>query len=86
MSNLVDRLKRAAQATRQANAPGRFAQNGHPVMCLQCGHDQFDISQAQLNTAGMSLLGLDWTNPSATILVCKHCSRIEWYKNSPERR
>ncbi len=32
-----------------------------------------------MNTSGMSLVNLDWLNSEASALICKECSRIEWY-------
>lgn len=56
---------------------------GRLVTCPQCGHEHFSEGSAQLNTAGMTFLGLDWADRSATILICKQCGRIEWYMQRP---
>jgi len=45
----------------------------------------FDKSEAQLNTAGMTFLNLEWANRSATTLICTTCSRIEWFLNEPKQ-
>ena len=52
---------------------------GEPVVCPHCGSRDFEKSDAQLNTVGLTFLGLDWANRSATILICKNCGRIEWF-------
>lgn len=52
---------------------------GHIVTCSHCGGEEFDERSAQLNTAGLSFLDLDWANRSATVLVCKHCGHLEWF-------
>lgn len=52
---------------------------GRQVVCPHCGGVEFDESQAQLNTAGMTFLGFDWANRSATVLVCRACGHIEWF-------
>jgi hypothetical protein len=46
---------------------------------------ELDHGPAQLNTAGMTLLNLDWANRSATILACERCGRIEWFLQPPDR-
>lgn len=57
---------------------------GKPVLCSHCQHDQFTQREAQLNTAGMTFFGLDWANRSATVLVCKQCSHLEWFLDAPK--
>lgn len=52
---------------------------GRQVECAHCGSVDFEQSTAQLNTAGLTFLGLDWANRNATILVCKECGHIEWF-------
>ena len=37
------------------------------------------MREAQLNTAGMTFLKLDWLNKTATIFVCEDCGRLEWF-------
>ncbi|MCH0538527.1 hypothetical protein I3F58_02920 [Streptomyces sp. MUM 203J] len=49
------------------------------VVCPFCRFDQFWEREIKLNTAGMSFLGLDWANKSATGLVCAQCGRIEMF-------
>ena len=58
---------------------------GKPVVCPHCEGQDFDLGSAQLNTAGMTLLNLDWANRSAHTLICVGCSRIEWFLEKPER-
>lgn len=50
-----------------------------PLTCAHCGGQLFDERQAQLNTAGMTFLKLDWLNKSATVFVCINCGRLEWF-------
>ena len=52
---------------------------GHSVVCSHCGSEHFEGSTAQLNTAGLTFLNLDWANRNATILICKTCGHIEWF-------
>jgi hypothetical protein len=36
-----------------------------------------------LNTAGMTLLGLDWANRTAATLMCDQCGLIHWFGKPP---
>jgi len=47
--------------------------------CQVCNHNRFFTRKAQLNTAGMSLMDLDWANKSANCYVCENCSYIHWF-------
>lgn len=49
------------------------------VVCSHCGGAEFEETPAQLNTAGLTFLGLDWANRSARVLVCKNCHHLEWF-------
>ncbi|WP_100655582.1 hypothetical protein [Alteromonas flava] len=53
--------------------------NNHKIKCIHCGHQRFELGEAQLNTAGLTFLNLDWANRSAYILMCKECSHIIWF-------
>lgn len=52
---------------------------GRTVTCSHCGGQDFEKSDAQLNTAGLTFLGLDWANRRATVLACKGCGHLEWF-------
>ena len=52
---------------------------GKKLTCVVCKHDRFAHRKAQLNTAGMSLLDLDWLNKSANCYVCENCTYIHWF-------
>lgn len=52
---------------------------GAAVTCTHCGGIDFDQSEAQLNTMGLTFLNLDWANRSATIFICMNCGHIEWF-------
>lgn len=57
-----------------------------PTMrCLVCSHDSFDRAQYMLNTQGMTLLGWDGFNRTASCLVCRSCGYIHWFAPSPPR-
>jgi hypothetical protein len=55
------------------------ANGGRSLKCLVCGHDRFWQREAQLNTAGMTFLGLDWANASGICVVCANCGFIHWF-------
>jgi len=57
-----------------------FVVMGFPVKCSHCGSNEFYEREAQLNTAGMTFLNLDWANDSARVLVCKSCGKLEWFQ------
>jgi len=52
---------------------------GIQIRCSHCGSIRFSERKAQLNTAGMTFLNLDWANKSATVLVCESCGKLEWF-------
>jgi rubrerythrin len=53
--------------------------NGKELSCKHCGYDHFLISRAQLNTSGMTLLGLDFLNKSASVFICNECGYVHWF-------
>jgi len=59
---------------------GEFEHAGKQIFCAHCGTSQFEKGEAQLNTPGLTLLGLDWANRTATVLACARCSRIDLMK------
>ena len=77
-------VRRAAKAT-LSPAPGGYAVCGKRIRCDHCGNMEFKEGSAQLNTAGMTFLGLDWANRTATTLMCAACGRIQWYGQRPDR-
>ena len=56
-----------------------YERAGKQVVCSHCGGTEFEESSAQLNTAGLSFLNLDWANRSAAVFVCLQCGHIEWF-------
>jgi hypothetical protein len=77
-------LKKGFEAMGEAPTGERYLVAGKPVNCAHCAHDRFVEGTAQLNTAGMSFLNLDWANRSAATLACTSCGRIEWFLSDPE--
>lgn len=64
---------------RGLSGEGEYERAGRRVTCSHCGGTEFDESRAQLNTAGLTFLDLDWANRNATVLVCRQCGHIEWF-------
>ncbi len=85
MGDFGKALKRAATAFSESMGPGEYSAGGRAVTCPQCGAAGFAEGSAQLNTAGLTFLGLDWANKSATTLACTNCGRIQWFLKRPER-
>ena len=49
----------------------RYEIAGKAVVCSHCGGEEFDERSGQLNTAGASLLNLDWANATARACMPK---------------
>lgn len=62
----------------------RFSVAGKAVQCSHCKHDRFVEGRAQLNTAGLTFLNLDWANRSAATLTCTNCGKIDWFLADPD--
>lgn len=52
---------------------------GCELVCPVCGSPYFWERETQLNTTGMTFLGLDWANTNATNYVCDHCGYMFWF-------
>ena len=52
---------------------------GRPLVCPVCGNARFFARDTQLNTAGMTFLGLDWANTNALNYVCDNCGYMFWF-------
>jgi hypothetical protein len=78
----------AAGAKAMASGPSgeRFEVAGKAVRCPHCSGELFLEGRAQLNTAGLTFLDLDWANRSAATLACVACGRLEWFLADPEER
>lgn len=67
------------------SGPAEYSAAGQPVRCTHCAARVFERREAQLNTAGMTFLNLDWLNREATLLICVQCGLIQWFAKKPER-
>ena len=81
MAGFIESFKRGL-----AGEKFQYVVAGVPVRCPQCGGEDFGTGSAKLNTTGMTLLGLDWANRSAHLLICTKCSYISWFLEEPELR
>lgn len=79
-------LRNGVKAVSRPRASGRYVAGGVDVVCPHCKSDQFTQGRALLNTAGMTMLGLDWANKEATTLTCDHCTMILWFGAAPISR
>jgi predicted nucleic-acid-binding Zn-ribbon protein len=59
--------------------PCEYEIDGEAFECTHCKNTKFIQGSAMLNTAGMTLLGLDWANRTAETLMCNHCGLIHWF-------
>jgi len=84
MGRFFEALKAGVKGFKEGSEPGEYAVAGRPVRCPHCGETKFAPGSALLTTRGATLLNLDWANPSATILVCAECGRIEWFAHEPD--
>lgn len=82
--NFFRAVMRGVKAMGQAPAGERYTVAGKVVSCGHCSCDRFVEGRAQLNTAGMTFMNLDWANRSAATLTCTSCGHIEWFLADPE--
>lgn len=85
MERFFDAVKAGVRGTMSGMGPGRFSAGGRPISCTHCEQSEFERREAQLNTAGMSFLDLDWMNRSGTAMVCTNCGLIQWFAIDPVR-
>jgi hypothetical protein len=85
MSRFFRAIKVGIQGAMSAAGPGRFVAGGRTIACGHCEKEEFVKREAQLNTAGMTFLDLDWMNSSGTALVCTNCGLIRWFAKEPDR-
>ncbi len=84
MGRFFNALKAGVTSLAEGTQPCGYSVAGRPVRCAHCGHEEFVPGRALLNTAARTFFKLDWTDPSATILVCAECSHIEWFAQEPD--
>ncbi len=84
MGRFFQSVKVGFKAMGEAPEGDRFVVAGKEVRCRHCSGDHFVEGRAQLNTAGLSFLNLDWANRSAATLTCTACGLMEWFLADPE--
>ena len=84
MGRYFEALKAGARVFKEGTEPSEYSVAGRPVRCPHCGESRFAPGHALLNTRGRTAFNLDWLDPSAWILVCAECGRIEWYATEPQ--
>ncbi len=84
MSSIKDHKRKSKHANDESEL-GQYSLEGKSIHCPHCNGSQFKVGEAQLNTAFATLLNLDWTNKSATILICASCGQIQWFDKQPLR-
>ena len=65
-------------ARKQKTVEERFIR-GKKLLCQVCGHDRFWTRETLMNTPGMTIMGLDWANKTATNYICDSCGHIMWF-------
>ena len=65
------------------NKPCEYEIDNGLIKCNHCKGTGFLRGSAMLNTAGMTFLGLDWANRTATTLMCDNCGLIHWFGKEP---
>ena len=84
MGSFFDALKAGVRGFKEGFEPAEYSVAGRPVRCPHCGERKFAPGSALLNKRGTTAFGLDWTDRSASLLICAECSRIEWFASEPE--
>ena len=59
--------------------PERVVVGKQQLKCEICGHDEFWMREAQLNTAVATFFSFDWANATALCYVCDGCGYIHWF-------
>ena len=83
MGRFFDSVKAGVKGFKEANDPTGYSVAGKPVRCPHCGGSEFTPGSALLNSRARSAFNVDWMDPTASILICADCGRIEWYAQEP---
>lgn len=84
MGRFFDSLKAGVAAFKEGTQPTEYTVAGRPLICPHCRERKFAPGSALLNTRARSAFNVDWADPSATILICAECGRIEWYAHEAD--
>jgi hypothetical protein len=59
--------------------------DGQTMQCAMCKAQRFWHRRAQLHTAFLTFLDLEWMNDSADCYVCDRCGYVHWFLPAGER-
>ena len=79
---LVEQLPESFTPKRRSSSskdPTRIEIGGKALRCQHCGYDQFVEGEAQLQTATLTLLRLEWLGKTANFYVCGECGFMHWF-------
>jgi hypothetical protein len=84
MGRFFEAMKAGVRGFKEGTKPSAYSIAGRRIQCPHCGEGLFAPGSALLNTRVRSAFNVDWADPSATILVCAECGRIEWFVQEPD--
>ena len=84
MGRFIEAVRAGIRGFKEGAGPREYSVAGRPIRCPHCGEREFLLGTAMLNTRLRSAFNVDWADPTATILVCAECSRIEWFAQEPD--
>lgn len=83
--SFFDAVRAGIAAFKEGDQPSEYSVGGRPVRCPLCTHTKFLPGRALLNSKVRSVFNVDWLDPTASLLVCGECGRIEWFAQEPDR-
>lgn len=72
------------EGMRVGDQPREYSIAGRTVRCPHCGEMKFIPQRALWNNRARPLFTMEWSEASATILVCAECGRIESFAQTPD--
>ncbi|HKW12704.1 MAG TPA: hypothetical protein VJO33_20115 [Gemmatimonadaceae bacterium] len=91
MGKLTDALKAGVRAAREEHAAQRSRPDGDRyimarklVCCGHCGGDRFEKRDVVLRPNTMFSVDASWLDRGAVVLICVHCTSLQWFGTSPE--
>ena len=79
---LVERLPENFEPKGRSHSSGELALvdiAGKPLQCQHCRHEKFIESEAQLHTATLTFLNIEWLRKTADLYICGNCGFIHWF-------
>ena len=84
MGRFFEAMKAGIRGFKEGTEPTEYTVAGRPVRCSLFHENKFAPGSALLNTRTRTAFGIDWADPTAFILICAECGRIEWFAHEPE--